>query len=129
MVIKSQLLIFLFVGGCTVALDFVVYRVLNTFEYINIEVAKATGFIVGTIFSYFTNRFWTFRAKVNVSGSFQRFLILYISTLCINVSLNSIGLHFLAGFNFVIQTAFFLATGTSAILNFLGMKFFVFRQG
>ena len=127
MVIRRQLIIFTFVGACTVTLDFLIYRGLSTFDYINIEGAKAAGFIVGTIFSYFANRFWTFRAKLHASDSFQRFLILYISTLCINVSFNTIGLHLLSDFQYAIHVAFLIATGTSATLNFLGMKFFVFR--
>jgi putative flippase GtrA len=89
--------------------------------------AKVTGFLVGTLFAYFANRFWTFGHKLHAPGSAWRFAVLYASTLGANVLINSLTLKLLAGTAVAFELAFLLATGISASLNFLGMKLFVFK--
>jgi putative flippase GtrA len=53
---------------------------------------------------------------------------LYASTLCVNILINAFALTLLADLDGAILLAFMLATGVSASINFLGMKFFVFKQ-
>jgi putative flippase GtrA len=93
----------------------------------SVEMAKATGFLIGTLFAYFANRFWTFGHKPHVPGSVWRFAVLYASTLGANVLINSLALKLFTDEIAAIPLAFLVATGVSASLNFLGMKFFVFR--
>jgi putative flippase GtrA len=83
-------------------------------------------FLAGTLFAYFANRFWTFGHKPHPPGSSWRFAILYAATLVVNVFVNSLTLRLLADMTAIVQLAFLMATGISASLNFLGMKFFVF---
>lgn len=125
--IRRELSIFLVVGSLTVMVDFLMYRSLIWMGIMGIDLAKATGFLSGTVFAYFANRFWTFGHKSHALGSFWRFTILYTITLGANVLVNSLTLSLLAGTAKVIQVAFLLATGVSASLNFLGMKLFVFK--
>jgi putative flippase GtrA len=125
--IKREIAIFLVVGASTVMVDFISYRGLIGFQVMEVDMAKATGFLIGTIFAYFANRFLTFGNKSHVSGSAWRFLALYAITLVANVLINAIVLKRLADVASAIQFAFLLATGVSACLNFLGMKLFVFR--
>lgn len=125
--IKRELAIFLIVGVSTVLVDFISYRGLIGFQFMEVDMAKATGFLVGTLFAYFANRFWTFGYKPHVPGSAWRFSALYASTLCANVLINALALRLLADLADAIQLAFLLATGVSACLNFLGMKIFVFK--
>jgi putative flippase GtrA len=125
--IKRELAIFLIVGASTVAIDFLSYRGLIGFEVMSIDMAKATGFLLGTLFAYFANRFWTFGNRTHVPGSAWRFSVLYASTLGTNVLINALALKLLADVAVAIQLAFLLATGVSACLNFIGMKLFVFR--
>jgi len=89
--------------------------------------AKATGFLTGTLFAYFANRLWTFGHTQHQSGSAWRFAVLYASTLGANVLINALALKLLADAMGSVQLAFLLATGVSASLNFVGMKFFVFK--
>lgn len=126
--IKRELAIFLVVGASAVLIDLIVYRGLIEYQVIEVDMAKATGFLVGTLFAYFANRFYTFGHTPHVSGSAWRFSALYISTLCANVLINAFALAMLADVDGAIHLAFVLATGVSACLNFLGMKLFVFRQ-
>lgn len=126
--IKHELIIFLVVGATTVLIDFATYRGLVGFGLMNPELAKATGFIVGTIFAYFANRFWTFGKNRHASGSAWRFVFLYASTLGANVLINWSALQFLGETRAGVQLAFLAATGVSAVLNFFGMKHLVFNQ-
>jgi putative flippase GtrA len=125
--IKRELAIFLVVGATTVLLDFVSYRGLVEFEMMAVDIAKATGFLIGTLFAYFANRFWTFGHRQQVYNSAWRFVALYASTLAANVIINSLALKLFADAVAANLLAFFVATGVSAALNFLGMKLFVFR--
>lgn len=115
------------VGVSTVLVDFISYRGLIGFQVMEVDMAKAAGFLVGTLFAYFANRFWTFGHNPHVPGSVWRFSALYASTLGANVLTNALVLKLLADMAIAIQLAFLLATGVSACLNFLGMKLFVFK--
>ena len=115
------------VGASTVLVDFIIYRGLIGFQVMEVDMAKATGFLAGTLFAYFANRFWTFGHKSQAPGSAWRFSALYASTLGANVLINAVALKLLADTVFAFQLAFLFATGVSASLNFLGMKLFVFK--
>lgn len=129
--IRRELGIFLIVGSLTVLVDFAIYRTLLWSAAlninVNIDIAKATGFIAGTLLAYFANRFWTFGHKSPAAGSAWRFVVLYASTLAANVVINSLALNLFSDSTAAIQLAFLVATGVSASLNFVGMKVFVFR--
>ena len=94
--------------------------------------AKGLGFIGGTIFAYFANRFWTFNQPSIRAGSAIRFIMVYLLGLGINIAANQIVLDLseqrLAANELILVIAFILATGISATLNFIGMKFFVFTD-
>jgi putative flippase GtrA len=125
--IKRELVIFLIVGASTVLVDFMTYRGLIQFQVMEVDMAKAIGFLVGTLFAYFANSFWTFGHKSHAPGSAWRFSALYATTLGANVLINALALRLLADVAAALQLAFLLATGVSACLNFLGMKLFVFK--
>lgn len=124
--IKRELTVFLVVGSLAVLIDFLTYSGLILIQAVSIDMAKASGFIVGTIFAYFANRFWTFGHVPQQPGSSWRFGILYLMTLGANVLVNAFVLKLLAEARAAVQLAFLVATGLSASLNFLGMKWFVF---
>lgn len=126
--IRRELAIFLIVGSLTVLIDFVTYRCLYGLNLTTVNAAKAAGFLVGTVFAYFANRIWTFGHNTHASGSAWRFLLLYTVTLLANVTVNTLALKALFNIKGDVQLAFLLATGISATLNFLGMKWFVFKS-
>lgn len=125
--IKRELSIFLIVGCLTVALDFMVYRCLTYFLLCGISLAKAIGFIGGCIFAYFANRFWTFKQQNTRTGSLWRFALVYAAGLIANVLINQGILSSWDG-PVSLYVAFLIATGVSATMNFVGMKWFVFAQ-
>ncbi len=130
--LKHQLAVFLVVGISIVVIDFLIYSVLIYIDQDNLLIVKGLGFVGGTIFAYFANRFLTFRNQKTCSGSVSRFILVYIIGLSANVYVNHLCIYLLNTFLVLIDSqktiyiAFFLATTISATLNFLGMKFFVF---
>jgi putative flippase GtrA len=160
--IRRELAIFLVVGTLTVVIDFLTYRGLIWAQLLGVDSAKGIGFLTGTVFAYFANRFWTFGHKVHAVGSAWRFIVVYSLTLGTNVLVNSFLIawlpsnvpalldeliaasKFVSAYNPIyhemniilskilsketaIQIAFLVATVTSATLNFIGMKLFVFK--
>lgn len=126
LVLKREALIFLIVGTLTVGIDFLCYTLLLDVG-VRYTFAKATGFVVGTAFAYFANRWWTFGHRQHASGSAFRFAMLYMLTLGGNVLINHAVLLIAGEREWAVRLAFLAATGVSAALNFLGMRFFVFR--
>jgi putative flippase GtrA len=124
---KRELVIFFIVGLLTVLIDFVCYQVLVWNDLLNINGAKTVGFLTGTLFAYFTNRYWTFGRAEHAAGGLWRFAVLYAMTLGVNVVSNSVAMTAMNSSKLAMPIAFVFATGLSATLNFLGMKFFVFK--
>lgn len=134
---------FLVVGGITVAIDYAVYTTLLWLGLTH-NPAKAAGFIAGAIFAYVANRLFTFKGNT-LAGTFSAealksyaaFTALYLSTLAINVASNALFLWLgdvirpyiwpSCPQGLIVFGAFGGATVISAALNFVGMKFFVFK--
>jgi putative flippase GtrA len=123
--VRGQLGRFVVVGSITVAIDFVVYRLLLWLSA-PVMLAKTTSFVVATIAAYFLNRIWTFRARGGVARA-TAFAALYGSTLVVNVSVNAFVLHLAGGAPRRIEMAFLAAQASSTTINFLAMRYVVFR--
>jgi len=128
MTVRKEIFRFLVVGFTTVAIDFCSYRLLLALGA-PYAPGKAAGFVVGTVFAYFANRFWTFAGQGvrPAPGNPLRFAVLYATTLLCNVAANSVLLSAFSAYRHAIPVAFLVATALSATLNFLGMKYLVFR--
>ena len=125
--IKRELSTFILVGVFTVLLDLSIYHTLLNYHITSTDPAKTLAFVGGTLFAYFANRCWTFSHVPQPRGRFFRFILLYGCTLGVNVLTNSLSLALLADSLAALQLAFILATSASASLNFVGMKWFVFK--
>lgn len=121
--LARQLPRFLVSGGSAVATDLISYFFL--LEWFSAEFAKGISFLLGTVVAFVLNKFWTFEQADYRHAEVGRFIILYSTTLVVNVAVNSSVLYFLPGFTVL---AFFIATGVSTVLNFLGQKFWVFNH-
>ena len=124
--IRREAAIFLVVGSTTVAVDLCAYLLLLR-AGLPVDWAKGIGFVVGMAFAYVANRVWTFGHVRPARASLPRFIVLYLATLLLNVAANHLVLGLLAGWAGGVPLAFLVATGASAVSNFIGMKFFVFR--
>ena len=125
--LKRQLSIFVIVGLLATLVDFMIYRSLVAFAILDVNLAKGLSFLTGTFFSYLANRFWTFGHQSHHLDSLWRFLVLYALTLAANVFINACMLKGFTDLTGAVLLAFLVATGVSAVCNFLGMKLFVFK--
>lgn len=124
--ITREVAVFLIVGALTVLIDFLVYQLLVRSGVISVTFSKGGGFLAGTLFAYFANRFWTFGRTQHRPGTPWRFVLLYAMTLAANVTVNALFLQLLIDLRSAVHVSFVVATGISASLNFVGMKWFVF---
>ena len=67
---------FIFVRFLTILFDFLAYRAFLWFDVfdrfsptINIDISKMLGFILGTLFAYFANKYWTFGHQEQTQGT------------------------------------------------------------
>ena len=119
---------FLPVGGLAVLIDFLVYAAL-THAGAPPAPCKALSFIAGGVFAFFANRSFTFRRGGRDLASVAAFGVVYLLSLGLNVTVNSVLLALLPPPRAIaLQAAWFVATGASAAFNFIGMKLFVFGR-
>lgn len=146
LVIK-QITKFFIIGVSAVLVDFVVYYLLSDFAKVNTDISKAFGFIIGTIYTYFLNKRWTWKyTEKSNKGMVFMFGIVYAVSFVFNLLINKYGLEYLPDYQisltlqgsegkintlFAIKgdkfLAFFFATVVSAVINFIGQKFLVFK--
>ena len=124
---NKELLKYIFVGLSTVLIDFLIYKFL--IKFIVIYLAKTISFLSGTFFSYQLNRTWTFKSGKKTLSQFIKYLIIHITSLVINVFINSLLLNtFSKNYFLSYEVSFLIATLTSAIYNFLFIKKFIFNN-
>ncbi len=117
---NRELFFFLFVGAIATATDFLVYFSLVSLER-DQNVSKFLSFIVGTGVGYFGNSRITFSKR---SGSVAAYFIVYTFSLAINVWIND--LVFSTSSN--APLSWLVATFSSTIVNFIGLRHFVFSR-
>ena len=125
--LKNEINRFLLVGITTVLIDLSVYSLLLLLEF-DTYISKGISFNVGALFAFYANKNFTFKSNTKSSFKFILFLILYFTTLGINVSFNEIILSLIGKSELSLFIAFVIATAISATINFLGMKHIVFKS-
>ena len=110
----------------TVCVDYLTYVLLIQINF-EFSLAKLLSFIAGTVFAYFLNKKVTFKAKGN-KLKFFLFICLYFCTMAINVATNNIILDSTESYESRFEIAFIVATSVSSCINFLGMKFLIFKK-
>ncbi len=125
--LNRERLTFLGVGISAVLIDYGVYYGLQSFAQGAVDAAKALGFLSGAVFAYWANQKFTFEHEADNRYSLWRFCLVYALSLFGNIALNNVSLGLLADLAYGFTMAFVIATGFSAVFNYLGMKFFVFK--
>ena len=124
--LSIQLRRFIVTGLAAAVVDSVVYGLL-LYLGMDFSPAKACGFLAAVAFAYNGHRRWTFvthGSKKRIAG----FAGLYFTTFAVNNLTNTMMLALLGKEQVIdIATAFVVATGFTAVVNFTMLKFFVFR--
>jgi putative flippase GtrA len=126
--IRSQLKIFLIVGFISVSLDWGVYFFLFQVDNLNSTKSKALSYVVGTLFAFYLNGLFAFKSKL-IPSRLLKHLILYGISLLVNALIFNT-LESVSEMNSKTFSYFPLlgATFGSMTLNFLGMRFWVFKN-
>lgn len=124
--LRGELLRFVLVGGTSAAITFSIYRGLMLLGA-SPHPALALGFVVGTMFSFFANRWFTFAvAAPSRPGEVLRFVAVYATALGAHVGVNALLLAWLGRSEIGIAASFAVATCVSTATTFAGMKWFAF---
>jgi putative flippase GtrA len=145
--IQKQLIKFFMIGVLATLVDLIVYWILlqiipmfeldldlvgEKFHPDNRDLSKSMSFIIGSLVTYNLNKYWTWKQKDRSHKRFVKFYTLYGFSLLINVFINKIALFVLHDYDVFANVplkfliAFVIATGTSAVFNFIGQKLWVF---
>ena len=127
MKISKNFIYFLVFGVISVAIDYLVY-IFFYHNFFGNSISKSIGFIMGTLFSFYSNKKYNYKIKGNTYRYLIYFLLLYFVTLFLNVFINKNLIFILSNNLYRIQISFLIATVISATMNFLGMNFLVFKK-
>ncbi len=119
----AEILKFCVGGFSAVAADYLFYRL---FQHIGMEIwaSKALSYIIGAAIGFVINKLWTFNSKKFKTSEIIKYVILYAVSAGINAAVNGLVIWLFD----IKLLAFLAATGVSTVINFLGQKFFVFRD-
>lgn len=115
-------------GVLSTLADFATYSITNLFVLEQTWIAKGIGFLVGTFTGYFLNKNWTFLNSGSHSKKAPQYLFLYAFSLLINVGINQLALQILPGGGLRRILAFLIATISSAVINYVGLNVFIFKE-
>ncbi|WP_288750620.1 GtrA family protein [uncultured Corynebacterium sp.] len=129
--LKQQLIPFLVIGiGCAV-IDFGITNTLDQALDVQRDLAKAVGWVFGTISAYVLNSKFAFNAKIDAKKASAVF-ILYATTFAVQMllwrvtdePLSSIGLQD----SWKNAVSFVIAQGVATTTNFLLQRYWIFKD-
>ena len=119
----KQMIKFGIVGVANTIIGYGTYLILIAFG-INVQLAMAGNWVIGSIFSFFLNKYWTFGQKNNDFESVIRFIIVCTLAMLLNIALVTVAVNFLGMEKRIGGLVSMLLV---IAVNFLGQKFFAFR--
>ena len=123
LIFNRQFIKFCMVGCANYLLDFLIY-LLGLWLGISPFIARTGSWVCACIFSYLVNRKWTFKAKDSGFLPMLRFVLVNLASLSLGLLL----LYLFKKLGCANELAFLLTLPFTTLTNFLGYKFWTFRQ-
>tara|TARA_B110000003_G_scaffold173050_1_gene172640 strand:- start:332 stop:715 length:384 start_codon:yes stop_codon:yes gene_type:complete len=121
--ITKQFFSFFSIGIVSFIIDFTFYNIFFYTFQIDVNLSKALSYIMGFLNSYVLNKKITFKSQSKGFREPIAFLFLYLSSMVVNYYAHKFLIEIYSGY-----IPFFGATSLSVIINFLGLKFLVFKK-
>lgn len=114
------------VGVANTLIDFGVFVLLHGYFQLFYGLAQVISYSCGMTNSYLLNKFWTFESRQAIRlEEVTKFVVVNLLSLAVSLGL----LYFFRGRGgFGVVESKILATGGSLCVNFVGNKWWVFRQ-
>lgn len=126
--IRRELGFFVLNGLISVAIAYAVYRGLVA-NGLGIVAANGIAYITGMTYGFLANKKLSFRDSSLVSANkVGRYALLHTFTLLVNVGINSMALDATHSIPGNMLVSFLMAISVSTILNFIGLKYWVFSR-
>ncbi len=126
--VLSELKKFLAVGMIAVSLDWGIYLALTNFFDVGAVPSKGLSYVIGTIFAFIANGRLVFQSDL-APVNFLKHLSLYTFSLLANTLLFA---YWESNFSFEslinLGAALLTSTFVSTVINFVGMRFWVFKK-
>jgi putative flippase GtrA len=117
---------FLIVGGASTIINYGIFFVLYNYFQINYQLSSAIGYIVGALFGFFFNKYWTYESD---SKQYHKEMLKYFLVYTVSLFM---GLGLLRFLVVVLHLSPLIANvvtiGCTTITNFLGTKFIIFKK-
>lgn len=119
---------FLAVGMITVCLDWGTYLALTNFFGVGAILSKSLSYIIGTIFAFIANGRLVFQSDL-APINFLKHLVLYTFSLLANTLFFAfLESNFSFDSTIILGAALLTATSVSTGINFMGLRFWVFKN-
>ena len=124
---------FLIVGVMNTIIGTVAMLVSYNVFHLGYWVSSAMDYIIASIFSYFANKHFTFKAEKQSASEIVRFVINIVVCYFISYSIAKPVMEMILkdvnwSVSIVEQISMFFGMGIFMVLNYFGQKFFVFRK-
>ena len=120
-----------FVVGCIAfGTDIISYFALLSLDFPS-AIAKSISFMLGVAVGYILNSLFTFNNSQLVATELKKYILLYLGSMLVNMTLNEYFLSFLRDStlsNHSLLIAVLLATTVSLLINFFGLRYYVFKK-
>jgi putative flippase GtrA len=110
-------------GIISFLIDFFLYNFLSFYLNIDINLSKGISYIVGSVNSFILNKKITFFSTEKGFKEPLKFSIVYLSSLLVNYFSHKYLINYFDNY-----LPFIISTSLSVLINFTGLKLFVFTK-